>query len=90
MTVKELTASAACGGCRVRTYYAVVAVGHGSAIDAVRDRLFVTLDRPATFRLLSYAARPSGVVTHSVAEVRFSTDASDERLDLIEAAEVED
>lgn len=73
-----------------KTYYAVVAVGQGSAIDEVRDRIVVMLGRPSRFRLLSYKAQPSGVVTHHIAEMRFSTDASEDRLDLIEAAELED
>lgn len=73
-----------------KTYYAVIAIGHGTPIDDVRDRLRAMLGAPPTFRLLSYAAKPSGIVTHHVAEVRFVTDAGDDRLDLIEAAELED
>ena len=73
-----------------KTYYAVIAVGQGSPIDDVRSRLFAVLGRPSTFRLLSYAAKPSGVVTHHIAELRFVTDADEDRLDLIEAAELED
>lgn len=73
-----------------KTYYAVIAIGHGTPIDDVRDRLRAMLGAPSTFRLLSYAAKPSGIVTHHVAEVKFFTDASDDRLDLIEAAELED
>lgn len=73
-----------------KTYYAVIATGQGTPIDDVRDRLRAMLGTPPTFRMLSYAAKPSGVVTHHVAEVRFVTDADEDRLDLIEAAEIED
>jgi hypothetical protein len=74
----------------MKTYYAVVATGQGTPIDDIPSRLTAILGEPATFRLLSCAARPSGIVTHQVAEVRFVTDAADDRLDLIEAAELED
>lgn len=73
-----------------KAYYAVIATGQGTPIDDIRERLFAVLGSPATFRLLSCAARPSGIVTHHVAEVKFVTDAADDRLDLIEAAEIED
>lgn len=73
-----------------RTYYAVMATGQGTPIDDVRNRLFAILAEPATFRLLSYAAKPSGIITHHIAELTFVTDADDDRLDLIEAAEFED
>lgn len=68
----------------------MVATGQGTPIDDIRDRLFATLEGPATFRLLSYASKPSGIVTQHIAEVKFVTDAGDDRLDLIEAAEIED
>ncbi|MGB3866646.1 MAG: hypothetical protein WBA29_13570 [Xanthobacteraceae bacterium] len=68
----------------------MIAIGHGTPIDDVRDRLRAILGAPPTFRLLSYAAKSSGIVTHHVAEVKFITDAGDDRLDLIEAAELED
>lgn len=74
----------------VKTYYAVMATGQRTPIDDVRDRLRAILGAPPTFRLLAYAAKPSGIVTHHIAEVRFVTDAGDDRLDLIEAAELED
>lgn len=64
-----------------KTYYAVIATGQGTPIDDVRDRLRAMLGAPPTFRLLSYVVKPSGIVT---------TDAGDDRLDLIEAAEIED
>lgn len=73
-----------------KTYYAVVAIGQGTPIDDVRDRLFSILGEPATFRLRSLSSKPSGIVTHHIAEVKFVTDAGDDRLDLIEAAEIED
>lgn len=73
-----------------KTYYAVVATGQDTPIDDIRDRLRAMLGAPETFRLLSCAARPSGIVTHHVTEVKFVTDAADDRLDLIEAAEIED
>lgn len=73
-----------------KTCYAVIATGHDTPIDDLRDRLFALLGGPKTLRLLSYAARPSGIVTHDVAEVRFVTDADEDRLALIEAAELED
>lgn len=73
-----------------KTYYAVIAVGEGTPIDDMRRRLFAILGEPATFRLLSCRTKPSGIVTHQMAEVKFITDAYDDRLDLIEAAEIED
>lgn len=73
-----------------RTCYAVIAVGEGTPIDDMRSRLFAILGEPKTFRLLSYKVAPSGVITHDIAEVRFVTDAGDDRLDLIKAAELED
>lgn len=73
-----------------KTYYAAIAVGQGTPIDDVRDRLFAILGRPPTFRLQSFSSKPSSIVTHHIAEVKFATDAGDDRLDLIEAAEIED
>ncbi|MFG1391246.1 hypothetical protein [Xanthobacter agilis] len=73
-----------------KTYYAVIAVGQETPIDDMRRRLIAILGEPPTFRLLSYKVKPSGIVTHQMAEVKFMTDAGDDRLDLIEAAEIED
>jgi len=73
-----------------KTYYAVMATGQETPIDDVRNRLFAILGEPATFRLLSYTTKPSGIITHHIAELKFVTDAGDDRLDLIEAAELED